>query len=264
MGKYTREDFKIILKSKQEKIKRKAPKKFPFSWNENQLNVMADIMYGAPRIRIENEVYRFSILNDTDLIHNNFFLIQLFKHYYENVLIIRDIFGYEYLDFNLQKNQIFDAYGKEVSFSGFTFSENSLLQSVKKEKIYIPFYAYKNREKNKLFICGGRHRSQLLKKVTKDIPYVFLCIYWDNLEHDNILCEITIPNILLNTSLKKLNKKIIKTDDYFSRIQINTAVDLWLCLKAVDKEISYLLDFYKDDLLKLNIYPPNNITWKEK
>ena len=82
MEKYTREDFKSILKEKQEKIKRKAPKKFPYSWNNNQLNVMADIMYGAPRIRIEDKVYRFSILNDSDLIYNDFFLTQLFKHYY--------------------------------------------------------------------------------------------------------------------------------------------------------------------------------------
>lgn len=264
MDRYSRNDFSYILAQKQENIKKKVPKKFPYQWSEKQLNIMADIMYVAPRIRIGNKVYRFSAINDSILINNEQFLINLFKNYYRNIEIIKEIFGYEYLDFNLQRDFIFDAYNKEVSFNGFTFSENSLLESVKSEKIFIPFYAYKNREENKLFICGGRHRAQLLKQIKENIPFKFLCIYWDNIKNINILCDIIIPNILLNTSLQKMEVKQINLDNYFSIIRINNAIDLWLYLKAMDKEISYLLDFYKEKILTLNIYPPKDITWKEK
>ena len=79
-----------------------------------------------------------------------------------------------------------------------------------------------------------------------------------------ISCKLWIPTILIKESLFLLKLKILENNDYFSNILIEDATDLWLVLRAVDKEISYLIDFYPNLLKKLNIIPPKDIMWKEK
>ena len=76
-----------------------------------------------------------------------------------------------------------------------------------------------------------------------------------------INCKIIIPTILIDKSLKLLEIEAIKIDEYFSCIVIKDAVDLWLVLRAIDKEISYIIDFFPNLLKKLNINPPEGVMW---
>lgn len=251
----------LILNEKKRKIRKKVVKKFTYPWSENQLSTMENIISNAPRIRIKNEVYRFSVLSSSDFIENDNFLINFFFHYYENVKNLKQCFDFTYIDFNIDKEKLYDNYEKDASFNGFNFSHNSLITSVLEEKIFIPFYGYKNKTKDKIAICGGRHRMQVLKAYSNYIPFKFLCIFWDSYKEGEY--SFYVPKILFEKSLYNLKVEKQDLNNNFYKLKIINPVDMWLCLKAMDKEMSYIIDFYKNRILDLKITPPENITWKE-
>ena len=102
-------------------------------------------------------------------------------------------------------------------------------------------------------------------QVLKQIPHdkLYLCIFWDVMPQD-INCRIWIPKILLQESLSLLNLNIINTKDEFAEILVTDATDLWLILRVLDKEFSFLIDFYPQLLKELKIEPPEGVMWKWK
>ena len=250
-----------IMEFKQKKVITKVVEKFPYVWKDNQLKTMQKIIENTPRIRLEDEVIRYSILNEKNIVKNKNFIKEFFNfQYYHNIPELMKVCDYTYLDFQNNEN-ILDAYNKDASFNGFNFTKDSLIQSIEDNNSYAPFYAYFNKSPGKILICGGRHRMQVLKN--KILNKVFLCIFWDKMSQ-NIECNLWIPTILIEKSLFQLELQVIKNNQNFSKIFITDATDLWLVLRAIDKEISYLIDFYPDLLKELNIIPPEGIMWKNK
>lgn len=255
------QEINKIMEFKQNKIIAKVINKFPYNWNENQLKTMQLIIQNTPRIRLEDEVIRRSILDENNIIENKAFIKQFFDYQYSyNIKNLMNTCGYTYLDFNKDADNILDAYNKNASFEGFNFSKEQLAQSIFNNNNYVPFYAYCNKMPNKYLICGGRHRMQVLKN--NSIKRVFLCIFWDYMPQD-INCELWIPNLLLEKSLFLLDLQILEKNEYFSKIKILDATDLWLTLRVLDKEFSYLIDFYPNILKELNILSPKDLLWKE-
>lgn len=255
-------DFLDIIEKKQQKIIKKIIKKFPYNWTDNQLKTMQVIIKNTPRIRINNTtLYRSSILEDEEIIKNENFIFKLFQLYYQhNIPSLMDTCGYTYLNF-YQNDNIVDAYGEDVAFEGFNFSKATLEESLFTNNNYTPFYCYTKKINNKIAICGGRHRMLVLK--IKNFKKEYLCIYWDQMPQ-KIQCSLYLPTILIEKSLFLLKLNYTKYDEYFSIINITDATDLWLILKVLDKEISYIIDFYSDLLKRLNIIPPQNVMWKIK
>lgn len=250
-----------IVKLKQEKTITKVIEKFPYKWNDNQLKTMQTIIKNTPRIRLEDQVIRESILEKNNIIQDKNFINNLYNlHYNYNIINLMNTCGYTYLNF-FENEQILDAYNKDASFNGFNFSKQSLLESLNKNNSYAPFYAYFNKKPGYYLICGGRHRMQVLKQIPHDKLY--LCIFWDVMPQD-INCRIWIPKILLQESLSLLNLNVINTKDEFAEILVTDATDLWLVLRVLDKEFSFLIDFYPQLLKELKIEPPEGVMWKWK
>lgn len=254
-------EIERIIKFKQEKTLTKVIEKFPYQWTNNQLKTMQAIIKNTPRIRLKDQVIRQSILEKNNFIQNKTFIEKFFElHYTYNIINLMNTCGYTYLDF-FQNEQIIDAYNKDASFNGFNFSKESLLESLNNNNSYVPFYAYRNKNQGYYLICGGRHRMQVLKNTPQEKLY--LCIFWDVMPQ-KINCKIWIPKILLQESLFLLNLKEIDQQKDFSEILISDATDLWLVLRVLDKEFSFLIDFYPQVLKDLKITPPEGLMWKWK
>lgn len=252
-----------LLEEKIPKATLKAQKKIPYPWTSEQTLVFQEILKNNPRLRIKDKIITYSIFGKNDLINNKEFIKQLFHYQYNyNIPNLCRTCGSTYLNFNTEKEKIVDSHGKSPSFKGFPFNQTSLLESILKNKNYTPFYAYKNRKKDKYLICGGRHRAELLKTSACFIPYSFLCIFWDDME-TTIECKMYLPNILLETSLSSLSTiSIIEKQQYFSLCNITDPTSLWLTMKCLDREISYLVDFYPTQLEQLAIIPLENVMYK--
>lgn len=247
------------LSYKQDKTLSKVIEKFQYNWSENQLKTMQIIKKNTAKIVIDNNIIRFSIFDKKNLITDKNFIYDFFYFYYSfNIINLMKTCGYEYLNFN--NDNVIDVYSKDASFKGFNFTRQSLTESLLKDNNYMPFYAYVNRKPNFYLICGGRHRMQVLKN--HNISKKFLCIFWDCMPQE-IKCELWIPNDILNENLYLLNLKILEKKEKFSKILIEDATDLWLSFKALDKELTYLIDIHLNLLKELNIFPPNGLLWKD-
>ena len=255
--------YKNLLEEKRIKAIQRVQEKIPYSWTEKQLDTHFLIMSNAPRIRHNKKIIRYSIFENNNLIFNKNFILNFFKYYYKNIVNLMEVCGSTYLDFNNQKDYILDGYNKDVSFNGFNFTKESLNNSLLENKNFTPFYANINQKKGFYKIVGGRHRMQILKNTNDKISFSPLCIFWDNMP-ENIKCELYIPNIFLEKSLKLLDDiKIIQNKEDFSLCCISNPTTLWLIMRVFDKEVSYLIDFYQEWIQELNIISPKGILWKE-
>lgn len=260
----------IIINKIKDKSKLKGKdyvkKKFPAHWEQNQLDVWDKTKYSTPRVRIDNKIHFYSYLYDKGILENEEtvnidFLKKYFKYYNESISGLIKCFNYKYLDFYGDRDKIFDVKGG-ISFDGFSFTLDSLSDSINKIGTYAPLYAYVKREKDKILICGGRHRVLAIDKLINDGKWSgnkILCIFWDSY-NENFETKLAVSNILLNEVLNGLNYiSIDKIDDDFSYVTINNVVDLWITYRLLEKEIDFIIENYEDKLIENNILPSETI-----
>lgn len=232
-------------------------------WTENQISVWEK----------SKKYYLREIKKNGKLFPNSFYNIKMpgfdlikFKKLYENYMknwdVLYNFYNYTFID--KITPDIIDITEKDITFEQFSFTASSLLNEYKKNRgFYQPFLAYKEKNANKITITAGRHRRVALKygqeKEENFTPQVKVACFFLDQYDPNFIDKIFIPKDLYDNILQDLNLYKENYDKDYYLVEVSNAVDIWIIMKIMEKEIDFFIEYYYDNLMENNILPSSVI-----
>lgn len=230
-------------------------------WTKEQIQTWEQSKkYYQREIWRDKKLYPNSYYNSINFWFNAETAKSIYEMYCKNWKILTNYYDYCYL--NPYSDNMEDISGKEISFTQFSFSKNSMINDYLNYKgFYQPFLAYKNKKANVTTIMAGRHRLAAFNQIAdKNIyaPYETICFYFDAYD-PNFEDYLYIPKDLYNNVLKTLNLQTVNYNEDFIKVLVNNPIDINIIMKIYEKEIDFLIEYYQTDLIKNNILPDQSI-----
>ena len=226
------------------------------TWSENQLRVWEQSKkYYLREVFVNGKLYPNSYYNINNLWYDSQRAKDLYYYYTKNWEILANFYEYFYID-GPKANIVDDRGG--ISFSKFSFTKDSLINEFLNNRgFYQPYLAYKEKNLGCATIVAGRHRLAALehmKKNNMEIPIKTICYYLDSYD-PNFEDWIYFPKDLYDNILKDLNLNVKEFNENYYLIQVSNAVDIWILMKILEKEVDFLIEYYFKDVMKDGITP---------
>lgn len=228
-------------------------------WTPLQEKVWQNLQPYYYRFELNNKKYPKSYYFSMDMLFNVKLVKNLYDVYNFNLEVLKTAYEYKYV--TLENSVLVDHHGG-IGFENFSFTADSMAEEFCKDKgFFQPFFANKYYKPGAWAVCAGRHRLialQLLQSNKIHHNISVLCLLLDAKTQKSLNITIKFPKNLYPL-IQDLNLITNSCDSDNFYLTITNYADNWICLKILERELDFIIEFYHQDLINNKITPSETI-----